>query len=87
MFSEDVARGRGISGDVVRRGFGQGRLVLADAALKFRMVDRVATLDEVLARPDGKAPAAAAIAENRPRFRSRNVDLLKRALDLHWRAF
>jgi signal peptide peptidase SppA len=53
QFVGDVAAGRS-NGKTkytradVRGGFGQGRMVMADAALKQGMVDRIATLDEVL---------------------------------------
>lgn len=50
MFVKAVARGRRASQDGVRGGFGQGRMVLAAAAVKEGMADRVATMDEVLAR-------------------------------------
>jgi signal peptide peptidase SppA len=48
MFEKAVARGRGISKDEVHSKFGQGRVFDAKQALKIGMVDRVATLDEVL---------------------------------------
>jgi signal peptide peptidase SppA len=50
MFVKDVARSRGASQASVRNGFGEGRLVLASDALKEGMVDRVATMDQTLAR-------------------------------------
>jgi signal peptide peptidase SppA len=50
MFVKSVARGRGVSQSAVRGGFGEGRLVLADSAVKERMADRVATLDSTLSR-------------------------------------
>lgn len=50
MFVKAVARGRRVSQDKVRGGFGQGRMVLAADALKEGMVDRVATMDETLGR-------------------------------------
>lgn len=50
MFVADVARGRGVSEAAVREGFGQGRIVTAEAALKAGMVDRVDTFAETLAR-------------------------------------
>lgn len=49
-FVKAVARGRGVSPDAVRSGYGQGRLVGASAAQKAGMVDRVATLDETITR-------------------------------------
>lgn len=50
MFTRDVARGRSVSVDQVRRDMGQGRLLGADAALAAGMVDGIMTLDQVLQR-------------------------------------
>lgn len=50
MFVADVAKGRGVTEAAVRGGFGEGRVVTAEAALKARMVDRVDTFDSTLAR-------------------------------------
>lgn len=44
MFHEAVAAGRGRKVAEVREGFGQGRMVLAEEAVKRGMADRVATL-------------------------------------------
>jgi len=63
MFVKSVARGRGVAQSAVRAGFGEGRLVLAQDAVKGRMADRVATLDETLARLGaGPAPRRMAAA-------------------------
>lgn len=48
-FVKAVARGRGVGVDVVRDGFGEGRVVGAREAVKLGMADRVATLDDVIA--------------------------------------
>ena len=48
-FVTDVARFRGTTAEAVRGGYGQGRALRAADALKAGMIDRVATLDEVLA--------------------------------------
>jgi len=50
LFVKAVARGRGVSVDQVRNGFGQGRMLTAQAAVKAGLCDRVATLDETLMR-------------------------------------
>lgn len=50
MFVKSVAKGRGVSQATVREGFGQGRLVMPVDAVKERMADRVATLDDTLTR-------------------------------------
>lgn len=50
QFVNAVAKGRGVAVSAVRSGFGQGRIVTADAALAAGMVDRIATLDDTVAR-------------------------------------
>lgn len=50
LFVNDVAAGRGVSADQVRDSFGQGRVVTARTAKQLGMVDRVGTLDQVLAQ-------------------------------------
>jgi hypothetical protein len=47
-FVADVAKGRGVAPKVVRETYGEGRVVLAKDALAAGMVDRIATLEEVL---------------------------------------
>lgn len=49
-FAKTVARNRNVSLQAVTDGFGQGRMVLAADAVKEGMADRVATLDQVLAK-------------------------------------
>jgi hypothetical protein len=50
MFTKAVARGRGVKVSDVTGGFGEGRVVTAQQALKLGMADRVATLDQVLSK-------------------------------------
>lgn len=50
MFVRDVAKGRGVPVDAVRDGFGEGRMVLAEAAVAASMATGVATLGEAIAR-------------------------------------
>jgi signal peptide peptidase SppA len=50
MFTKAVARGRGVSQTAVRDGYGQGRMVLAAAAVRQGMADSVDTMDATLAR-------------------------------------
>ncbi|MDB5582153.1 MAG: Peptidase [Bradyrhizobium sp.] len=57
-FVDRVARGRNVSTDAVRNGFGQGRMVGAKEAVAQGMVDRIATMNETLARY-GVGPSAA----------------------------
>lgn len=73
-FERRVAANRGVSLATVREGFGQGRMVMADAAIAQGMADKIATLDETLARfgvMAGSAPAKRTFAVQRE----------KRALD------
>lgn len=49
-FVASVASGRGVSTSTVRSGFGQGRVVGAKEALDMKMVDRIETLQDTLAR-------------------------------------
>jgi signal peptide peptidase SppA len=65
-FVNGVAAGRGVSAKAVRSGFGQGRVVDAKTAVAAGMADRVATLDETIARlltPRGRAAAMRTRAE------------------------
>lgn len=49
-FVGDVAKGRGIKPADVRSGYGEGRTLGADQALAAGLIDRIATLQETLAR-------------------------------------
>lgn len=49
MFTKAVAKGRGVPVDQVRGGMGEGRMLLADAALQAGMVDGVRTFADVVA--------------------------------------
>jgi signal peptide peptidase SppA len=69
-----VASGRSVSTGTVEENYGQGRVLLAKQALKAGMVDRIATLDQTLARfiapqtvttHQRRARAAQAIARTR----------------------
>jgi HK97 family phage prohead protease len=48
MFVAGVAAGRGVSVDKVKSDFGQGRMLMAKAALAAGLVDSIQTLDEVV---------------------------------------
>lgn len=65
MFTADVAKGRGVSVEAVRNGFGEGRTVLAKAALDLGMVDRIDTLENTIRRVArgaiGTSPKAVAL--------------------------
>jgi signal peptide peptidase SppA len=62
-FIGDVAAGRKTSRAAVRSGYGQGRMVNAQAAVAAGMADRVATLDQVIAKLGGSKQAAGPVAE------------------------
>lgn len=49
-FIADVAAGRGVSKAEVRNGFGQGRVLDARPALNAKMIDRIASVDAVIAQ-------------------------------------
>lgn len=48
MFVEDVAEGRGASTEDVRAGFGEGRVLPSARAVDAGLIDRVATIDDVV---------------------------------------
>lgn len=50
MFVKSVAAGRKTSTHAVKTGFGEGRMVLAGRAVREGMADRIATLDQTVAR-------------------------------------
>lgn len=52
-FTAAVSRGRGVAVDQVRNGMGEGRVLIADDALKASMVDGVATWEEVIRKMQG----------------------------------
>ncbi|MBB6011885.1 signal peptide peptidase SppA [Aquamicrobium lusatiense] len=67
-FIRAVARNRGVTLSAVRDGFGQGRMVRAEAAVAQGMADRIATLDETIARFTGQtAPRRKLAAEREKR--------------------
>lgn len=59
MFTTAVARGRGVPVASVRDGFGEGRVVNARMAMEEGMVDRVASLEDVVRGMFAAAPVAA----------------------------
>lgn len=65
LFTRAVARGRGVAVKAVAGGFGQGRVLTAQDAVKQNLADRIATLDDVLGkygvRQAGNANAAAGV--------------------------
>jgi len=83
-FVRDVARGRHVGEALVRSLFGQGRLLLAEAALRVGMVDRVATFEQVLTgRSASPASGRGAAYGNSPsRTTLARRERLKRKLQL-----
>jgi signal peptide peptidase SppA len=57
-FVTDIANGRGVKADAVRRGYGEGRCLTAADALALGMIDRIATLADTLASVMTTAPSA-----------------------------
>lgn len=53
IFVRDVARGRGVTPAAVRGGYGEGRTLTAKDAKAAGLIDRIATMDETLARLTG----------------------------------
>jgi signal peptide peptidase SppA len=57
-FTKGVAKGRKVGIDQVRNGMGQGRVLGADQAMSERMVDGIATFDDVVAKMQRNIKAA-----------------------------
>lgn len=65
----DIAKGRGVKPADVRTGYGEGRTLSADQALAAGLIDRIATLQDTLARvtlPTATAAGARAEADAPP---------------------
>jgi len=65
MFVDRVASGRGVTAAAVRDGFGQGRMLGAQAAVREGMADRIATMSETLVRFGAGAPTPRRFAPER----------------------
>lgn len=63
----DIANGRGVKATAVRSGFGEGRTVSAEAALEGGLIDRIATMQETLARVAPTAHTTSARATDQER--------------------
>jgi ClpP class serine protease len=59
QFVSAVARNRGVNPASVRDGFGEGRTVSAQQAVKLGMADRIGTLDQVINELLGRTQAPA----------------------------
>jgi capsid assembly protease len=62
MFVSAVARGRGVTTDAVRKGYGEGRVLTAKRAVSAGLVDRIATFDEVVRKARRDRASASEIA-------------------------
>jgi signal peptide peptidase SppA len=63
QFVKDVARGRGVSVSDVRTGYGEGRVLTAKDAKAAGLIDRIATMDETIARLVGRKSSGGLRAE------------------------
>jgi signal peptide peptidase SppA len=75
-FIQAVAVGRGVSVDHVRNGMGEGRVLGSDAALAQRMVDGIASFDDVLARMQAKVSGYAVRRQSRLKQACNSLALL-----------
>ena len=71
-FTGAVAKGRGVSVEAVRKDMGQGRMLRGDAAVANKMVDGVATFDEVVKKMQRGAKST---ASNRSALRAARNEL------------
>jgi capsid assembly protease len=76
LFINAVARNRGVGSSAVRHGFGEGRVVLANDAMRMGMVDGIATLDQTLARLLGRRTGKGLSPAAERSFRRRELELL-----------
>jgi capsid assembly protease len=66
QFEKFVAKGRAVPVSKVKSDFGQGRVLLARDAVKVGLADRIATMDETIAKLVGRRGAMAAAAAAAP---------------------
>ena len=67
LMTADIAKGRGVPLSEVRGGFGEGRLVGAKEAVRLKMADRIATMDDTLQRLiNGRGPSIGPRADAEP---------------------
>lgn len=91
QFVKDIARGRGVTPDAVRKGFGEGDVVTAANAKKLGMVDGVMTFAQVVDKaltlrskpPKGPAAEAPEIVDDAPPADAEGEQRLRL---LRWRA-
>lgn len=61
QFVKAVARGRGVSANDVRNGYGEGRALKAKDAKAAGLIDRISTMDETIGRLLGRKPSSAGL--------------------------
>lgn len=66
MFESDVAKGRRVSVDTVRKDFGNGRMLSAQAAVRVGLVDRIDTLEATVQRLARKRNVQVPVQEPEP---------------------
>ena len=76
MLVNAVARNRGIGFYAVKIGFGEGRMVLAQDAVKAGMADGVATLDQTVGRLLGRRMGQGLSPAAERSLRRRELELL-----------
>lgn len=79
MFTKAVARGRAVPIADVRNGFGEGRVVGARKALDLGMVDRIATIDEIVSRLGSTKGGAKPGGRRADALERRRLDLADKA--------
>jgi len=77
MFVKAVAQNRGTSQAAVRDGYGQGRSSLATDALKQGLVDRVGTMDDVLAKYGVGASRGSKASNAGRRLNAMKMDIMR----------
>lgn len=75
-FVSHVAAGRGVSVATVKADFGEGWIFGAEAAVKAGLVDRVSSLDDVLAKLTGRKAEGRHAEDIRQREIQRDLDIL-----------
>jgi signal peptide peptidase SppA len=64
MFLDAVAKHRGVTASHVKKNFGKGRTLMAEAALSVGMIDDVLSFDEVIEKLGGKASSRSTSASS-----------------------
>jgi signal peptide peptidase SppA len=81
----DISKGRGVTAAAVRSGYAEGRCVDAEAALEAGLIDRIATLDDTLARvmlaPAAARPSSTAAVTDQEPFAATSQEPMP---DAHW---